>query len=593
MTKDELRLAIKNDAYGYLITSDLATMTTSEKVYKTSTGDVRGIKYFATTGSDMTVGREVGTVASVNHESFLISMLDKYLYTQFPYEFGSSYEGLSTAISSSIGRAVADNISGTSGFIDYEDIDINDLSYSWPVNIDYNFSQFSLEFLYDQRVLGTDIPVKPFFEYQPSSYWKNCPDGISDPNTNYYLFTYRRVWTYDVALSIISWLMHTKILSKTTGSPVLADTIIHTIDGWELHTVAGKIITSDNENLIHAYRATKAIVTQMAAYATTAETPAADLTKIILPFSYNTVGDTYRSPLDTTGNNAWVIKAILMYDYFTGDTQFRSVAIAALDKLLLRQVATPGSPKLGLFTAGYTYVGGWGTGALTEMTQVAIEHNADMIDTLTLAYNLTSTPAYATALGLVRYYINTLWVVDPTYGDHFCTGLNVDGTKNLNVAIDNNTWVASAILSTDEDTAWDCIQYVYNNFVIKTTGGFYGCKFFNGSFDDPFVDPNPLYDDMIQPEATFGYIHLLLQFCDYTIDTTKEYFCRNLANVLYGDMMNFIYYTKWNIGVPYASRFIQDVFSTLDSLSGSATGLIVNAEMTYPAYRKLFIGIDI
>ena len=607
MSSEDLRLSIRNEAYLDLITTDLLPLADTEQIYKTSSGDVRGQVYIGCTSSGTAViERVVGTQASVNHESLFISILDSLLYTKFPSRFTDSYKAVSNAVASSIARAIADNIDAT-GFVDYDLI--QDISYSYGINVDYGAGQIWLQFMEDQRLI--DHAVQPYYLYQPSSYWKDCPQGPSDPDTNYYLFAFRRTWTYDVVLTIIGWVMTGKILSTSTTTPG-AESIVHTLEGYTITTTAGFVMNVNNISYVHAYRAMKAIAEQLYVFNMTTPdpahptnptfhypglpTPAGDVTKVILPFSYNTYGDDYCSNLDTTGNNSWVVRALFLYEHFTGDDQHRAVAIIALNKLLDRQVTTVGDNRYGLFKAGYNYVGSigyWGYGTLTEQGFCAIEHNADMIDTLAIAYKVTGTASYLTVRDMVKTALNKLWILNIPYGNHFCTEMNADGTLNTSVAIDNNTWAASAICKTDEAKAWESILYVYNNFVIKTSSGFYGCKFFDSHFLDPYVPPNPLFDDMVQPEATFGYIHLLIQFADQTTDTTKKYFCRRTASILYNDIVAFSYYVKWNIGVPYASRYIYGLFTTLDSIAGTASGLIVNAEMYYPAYRKLFLGIDV
>jgi len=224
-----------------------------------------------------------------------------------------------------------------------------------------------------------------------------------------------------------------------------------------------------------------------------------------------------------------------------------------------------------------------------QMQHCSIEHNADMIDLLTIAYEVTGTAAYQTALTLLLAQIYDLWVTD-----HFVTGIDSSGNINYNVAIDNNTWVASALLQYDEETAWKCIDYVYNNFIITSPEGYLGCIFFTSAYSDDYVTPNPDYEKMIQPEATFGFIHLLIQYADLTANTERRSFCITLAKELYQSMLYFKKNTSESgIGIPYASMDILNMFSTIDCIASSGTAGYVTAEMANENLRKYFIGMNL
>jgi hypothetical protein len=270
----------------------------------------------------------------------------------------------------------------------------------------------------------------------------------------------------------------------------------------------------------------------------------------------------------------------------------------------------------------------------------SIEHNADAIATLRLAERVNRRFGVdRELLGEIRRRhdrvmaaLDRFWVRDENGEGHFVTGMNPDGTLNRSVAVDNNQWVAGAVLPFDEERAWQCIQYTRRHFWTQDEG-FAGLFFFEKTFLDKYVEmpeeDRERLERMIQPEATWGYVSLLRQFALRTKDPRRkaeaeammhelsrsmigfqEQFARNEGRYARGmkelaEMMGKLgedvaigvvneprraiesvaeeirgsagYHRK--LGTPYASTRIQNYFTTLEGIAGTATGVIVALEM--------------
>ena len=231
---------------------------------------------------------------------------------------------------------------------------------------------------------------------------------------------------------------------------------------------------------------------------------------------------------------------------------------------------------------------------------------------------------------LVAAALNKLWI--PADGGHFVTGMNADGTLNRSVAVDNNQWVGNVVLALDEERAWRCIRFTKEHFWTEDEG-FVGLFFFDKDFTDRYVDIPPedraKLPRMIQPEATWGYIHFLMQFAAQTANPERKAEAQAMLDELTASMIGFQKYfaankgrfargfAEWSevvgrisgdliigalnepigalvdiseelrgttgyffkYGAPYASIPVHNLFTTLEGLASTATSAIVGLEL--------------
>jgi len=273
----------------------------------------------------------------------------------------------------------------------------------------------------------------------------------------------------------------------------------------------------------------------------------------------------------------------------------------------------------------------------------SIEHNADAIVCLRLAARATkrylpSETAFLSQLAcrhqLAMEALPNLWVVVSDGTGHFVTGMNGDGTLNTSLAVDNNTWVPAILLGFDDNRVWDCIRFTRDTF-LTTDAGCKGLYFFTRDFQDRYVQlsaaERAAMERMIQPECTFGYIHLLWMYSRQAKDAARRDEARQLAAELARNMVAFqALYARTGdpyergaagfsaaaarlglstigiiagepratlrvfleegqaaanrhcrFGTPYCSVNMKNYFNTLESMASTATGAVVISVMLH------------
>lgn len=290
----------------------------------------------------------------------------------------------------------------------------------------------------------------------------------------------------------------------------------------------------------------------------------------------------------------------------------------------------------------------------SQVEYVAIEHQADAIAMLRLAGRAAAqfrpedrrlSEALRARHALVMSALDKLWVADPDGTGHYVTGMRRDGSLNRSVAVDNSTWVAGVLLDYDEERAWACIEHAVKRFV-AVDGGFRGLFFFTRDFEDDYVQldasAREVMEYMIQPEATWGFVQVLLQFARRTEDPVRHEYTLRLAEDLALNMVAFqAFYAREGdpyergvagfadlaaavggstaravalgeplalvgrlaeearglaarfrrYGTPYASRNVHGYFNTLESMAATATGLIVSQVMLGRASGDDFLAV--
>lgn len=346
-------------------------------------------------------------------------------------------------------------------------------------------------------------------------------------------------------------------------------------------------------------------------------------------FSYNTQGDLFIDPRGPTGANAWCLNALLSYLLATGNTAGREwIKETVREYLFDLQVMDPKDPRFGLIRAGrhnaddapqgdamgyHVYEGN-----LNQLYPHAIlEHNADVAGTFRLVYQAVQRfdPNDGRLLEelihrhdlLMRAIRRCFW-----QGDHFVSAIQSNGQfytgtdGEPSVAVDNNTWAAHIFLPYDPDLCRSAIRYVEQRFLTRTPPaqvedlpagseskeleGFY---YFPSSFQDPFVlvpdEHRPKLEQMLQPEAAFGFVLFLKDAASHTPDPKEREALQTRAWDLYRQAVE-LQQLYGPSGAPYASANLPKIFSTLHSVTTAATGLITTAILEGKASGDDFIG---
>jgi len=406
-----------------------------------------------------------------------------------------------------------------------------------------------------------------------------------------YLVDFQRTWTYDDALGVYAELKRAKRYELEGNRALYAEAMGNAVRGIEGLFRLAKWEEEENsfDGLWH--------------------------------FSYNTNSDSFIDPRGPIGANLWALNAILSYTIQTGDTKYLEWVRTKIQTFLFQQQVTDkNDPRYGLIQAGllnatdYAYGNMMGYSIREGNTNVQnqnchIEHNADYIATLRLAaiaerrFNKYPDQRYLSELRrrheiCIKAVISKFW-----RGDHFCTALDAhvlpDGTLtavlNESVAVDNNSWVGDVIMSYDMELAWKCLQYNKKNFMRKARVNIQdrkenwheveveGLFFFDKDFIDPYVcgltsQERDVFERMIQPEATFGYITLLIKYAQLTDYKDRREECLSLIKRLYESMV-IIKLAYVGDGTPYATEFISQYFNTAESMAGTATGAITTCAL--------------
>ncbi len=362
--------------------------------------------------------------------------------------------------------------------------------------------------------------------------------------------------------------------------------------------------------------------------------------KGVIHFGYNTRGDSYISPMAPIGNTIWALKAIYGYMDISKDGSIltpenEKILAQSMQFVLDQQVLGKDDPRHGLFKAGMFSDKKDGYDVLGSKHVVrghtVMEHQFDAHDLLNYAYRVTGKKVYRDRRELLdRSFFEprklsggktgSLFVED---GDsaYFVPAINEKGEVSSGVAIDDLTWAGSSILTMDHMSVTErlkkvrkLIKHIDNNFVVehamnaldaksvildeqyidshlkKATESFVGVKFFDGHFEGlNWDDPKVM---SVQVEATGGYINLLYQTAMLSTDKSEQKLLMKKAKFLLDSLSKF-YNTKSVVGgMPYSTRGITNVQTTLESTVASETiralyGIFENPDMVWS-----FIGVS-
>ena len=346
-------------------------------------------------------------------------------------------------------------------------------------------------------------------------------------------------------------------------------------------------------------------------------------------FSYNTRGDLFIDPRGPTGANCWCLNALYAYGLVRGDTGLLSWANRAAQEFLFKQqVLDPADPRHGLICAGLYNADDVKSGDAMgyrvyegdlnhPYEHVILEHCIDAAGTFRLAYRATQRwmpkdGAFLKELAhrhdlLMQGIRRSFW-----QRDHFVSALDPQGrvytgTDGLpSVAVDNNTWAAYVLLPYDLEIARSAIRYVEEHFRILAPPahledtlskaqpeGLQGLYYFRSTFVDPFVQVPAQFREkmerMLQPEAAFGLILFLLGAARLVPDSAERAQYEARAHELYAHTRD-LQRLYGPSGAPYASANVPAVFSTLHSVTTSASGVITTA-ILQGAPADDFIGV--
>jgi len=147
----------------------------------------------------------------------------------------------------------------------------------------------------------------------------------------------------------------------------------------------------------------------------------------------------------------------------------------------------------------------------------------------------------------------------------FITGRSAAGTPSEHTAIDNSTWLSSALQLEKLDAQQvnqlsSSLRYTVDNFVktFEVDGqSFLGAHYFLSSFHDKYIEKQNAQEKALHIEATTGLILGLQDFADaWPQDANTPYF-REVASQLW---INLQHYIKEK-GFTYSLLCIQDIFS--------------------------------
>jgi len=346
-------------------------------------------------------------------------------------------------------------------------------------------------------------------------------------------------------------------------------------------------------------------------------------------FSYNTRGDFFIDPRGPTGANAWCLNALYSYTLARADASVIAWANRAVEEFLFhQQVMDPQDPRYGLIRAGLynaddvknensmgyrVYEGDLNR----PYEHVILEHCIDAAGTLRLAFRATQKhlPQREGFLKeLVRRHDLLMQGARRHFwqGDHFISAVDPEGrpytgTDGLpSVAVDNNTWAAYVFLPYDLGLARSAVHYIENQFLVQVPpaqvedalpeskpAGLQGLYYFRSNFVDPFVQVPPEFrakmEQLLQPEAAFGFVLFLLGLSRQTPDSQEKFRLEARAQEMYEHTVNLLR-LYGSGGAPYASANIPTVFSTLHSVT-TATSSVIGSAILQGASLDDFIGV--
>ncbi len=333
-------------------------------------------------------------------------------------------------------------------------------------------------------------------------------------------------------------------------------------------------------------------------------------------------GAAFTDARSMAGANAWVVHGLFDVGLHTKDKKFVERAGQLLEsEIFPLQVLKAGDPREGLLLAG------WGTGneyqkekANLPRQEVTTEHNWDFISLLRVARRAIAEVDPGSPLlkeidrrhdlamrmsrekllltpERIRAQMKRLEaekrLTDKARAQHekalaeieklpgrrrWATGMNPDGTLNVGWAFDNEVWSPHGAY--DPALGYNELKNIEARFLVRLKAGqfsnlpkgvdpervFVGLKFFTGDFEDAHVPPNPNYERLIQPEATWSYIFRLIQHGYHTADAKEREWAYGLARELIDSQLAL---SEIYGGSPYATLNIPDYFSTLLAIASN------------------------
>ncbi|MCM8794642.1 MAG: hypothetical protein NC819_02420 [Candidatus Omnitrophica bacterium] len=336
-------------------------------------------------------------------------------------------------------------------------------------------------------------------------------------------------------------------------------------------------------------------------------------------FSYNTREDSFIDPRGPAGANAWCINAVYSYILAAQDTSPLAWLNRLVQKYLFsQQVLDPADPRYGLFRAGLHNAQELALGPdqmgykvyegepNRQYEHVILEHNADIAGTLRLAFRATKrfAPRETEFLAqLIRRHDLLMQGIKRGFwvGDHFVSAMDGKGKFYLgtdgapSIAIDNNTWAAHVFIPYEPAMALSSLEFVRDRFSIRVPpahiedvpagaapGPLEGVFYFTAAFQDPFVEVPPQHrtklERLFQLEAAYGLVLFMRDAAESAPDQAQAQRIRQEAAELYSHTVT-LQRLYGPSAAPYASANVPAVFSTLNSVTTAATGIVVSAIM--------------
>ncbi len=360
----------------------------------------------------------------------------------------------------------------------------------------------------------------------------------------------------------------------------------------------------------------------------------------LLHFSYSTSGDRFIDPYTITGSNLWVFKALYVYMLHSGDlTHFKTVTNYVLKYLFPLQIVDECHKAFGLIKAGYKHKSHKKYGhdiydsihdespLKNPVPLVVMEHNVDFIDLLRLMATLIDNYSIDTPIRDVletRHALVMQAVIRLTKREddkiYWPSAIKLDQSNGVNwsYVVDHYTWLAATFLTIDPQIEWDSIKILKKDFTTDINS--IEIKEMHDVRDIPFLDNerakgliffSPEHDDffihldkrdieklssIVQPEATAGGIISLYHFARLTSDTDKRTetfdFMLELLEGLQIIHKNFkAIFDGKVVGMPYATKNVQNYFTSLPSMASTATFFI--ALETIKTGYQYFIGVPL
>ncbi|MDX9701874.1 MAG: hypothetical protein RBU23_02405 [Candidatus Auribacterota bacterium] len=358
----------------------------------------------------------------------------------------------------------------------------------------------------------------------------------------------------------------------------------------------------------------------------------------LLHFSYSTSGDRFIDPYLITGSNIWIFKSLYAYMLHSGDlTHFNTITGYVTKYLFPLQILDENHKVFGLIKAGYVHKSPTKYGydiydkideeppLKTPVPLVVIEHSVNFVGLLRLMASVIDAYSIDSSIRdiLETRHAMTMQAImrlarrenDKIYWPSAIKLDQADGV-NWSYVVDHYTWLAAMFIGIDPQIEWDSINILMKDFTaqinsieIKEMHDVKEIQFIDNRFAKGLIFFSPEHDDfyididkkeeaklasIIQPEATAGGIISLYHFAVTTPDNAK----RGQAAAFMAELLEGLEIIHGNfkeifngqvMGMPYATRNIQNYFTSLPSMASTATFFIA-LETIRTGYRY-FIGI--